>query len=97
MGAELHGVQRRSDGMIEGYEVPVHRSLSDVILLGGVPRTPAILLWTTATALGFGMQQIWVVPIAMALHMLLATLTSKDPFFFDVFLRALKSPKILYP
>ena len=42
--------------MIEGYEVPVHRSLSDVILLGGVPRTPAILLWTTATALGFGMQ-----------------------------------------
>ena len=83
--------------MIEGYEVPVHRSLSDVILLGGVPRTPAILLWTTATALGFGMQQIWVVPIAMALHMLLATLTRKDPFFFDVFLRALKSPKILYP
>ena len=83
--------------MIDGYEVPFHRSLSDVMLIGGVPRMPAILLWTTFAALGFGMQQLWVVPIAISLHMLLAALTRRDPFFFDVFVRALRSPKILYP
>jgi type IV secretion system protein TrbD len=83
--------------MIEGYEVPFHRSLCDVMLLGGVPRTAAFLLWTISAALGFGMQQLWVVPIAIGLHMLLAALTRRDPFFFDVFVRAVRSPKILYP
>ncbi len=83
--------------MIEGYEIPLHRSLTEVILLGGVPRTPAILLWTTAAALGFGMQQIWVVPFAVLLHLVLVALTRRDPFFFEVFIRALKSPKRLDP
>jgi type IV secretion system protein TrbD len=83
--------------MIEGYEIPLHRSLTEVILLGGVPRTPAILLWTTAAALGFGMQQIWVLPFAVLLHLALVALTRRDPFFFEVFIRALKSPKSLDP
>lgn len=83
--------------MIEGYEIPLHRSLTEVILLGGVPRTPAILLWTTAAALGFGMQQIWVLPFAMLMHVVLVALTRRDPFFFEVFIRALKSPKRLDP
>jgi type IV secretion system protein TrbD len=83
--------------MIEGYEIPLHRSLTEVILLGGVPRTPAILLWTTAAALGFGMQQIWVLPFAVLLHLALVALTRRDPFFFEVFIRALKSPKRLDP
>ena len=83
--------------MIEGYEIPLHRSLTEVILLGGVPRTPAIPLWTTAAALGFGMQQIWVLPFAVLLHLALVALTRRDPFFFEVFIRALKSPKRLDP
>lgn len=83
--------------MIEGYEIPLHRSLTEVILLGGVPRTPAILLWTTAAALGFGMQQIWVLPFAVLMHVVLVALTRRDPFFFEVFIRALKSPKRLDP
>lgn len=83
--------------MKEGYEVPVHRSLTEVILLGGVPRTPAILLWTIAAALGFGLQQLWVLPVAIALHFTLVAMTRRDPYFFEVFIRALKTPKRLYP
>ncbi|NTV07628.1 MAG: conjugal transfer protein [Chlorobium limicola] len=83
--------------MSEGYEVPVHRSLTEVILLGGVPRTPAILLWTIAAALGFGLQQLWVLPVAITLHVALVAMTRKDPYFFEVFVRALKTPKRLYP
>ncbi|NTW83974.1 MAG: conjugal transfer protein [Chlorobiaceae bacterium] len=83
--------------MIDGYEVPVHRSLTERILLGGVPRTPAILLWTIAATLGFGLQQIWVLPVAISFHFVLVAMTRKDPYFFEVFIRALKTPKCLYP
>jgi type IV secretion system protein VirB3 len=81
----------------DGFEVPVHRSLTEVILLGGVPRTPAILLWTLAGALAFGLQQLWVLPVAIGLHFGLVSMTKQDPFFFDVFIQAIKSPKRLYP
>jgi len=83
--------------MIEGFEIPLHRSLTEVILLGGLPRTVGLILWTISVALAFGMQQLWVLPVAIVLHLLLGVLTRRDPFFFDVFIRALKSPKILYP
>jgi type IV secretory pathway TrbD component len=64
--------------MMEGYEIPLHRSLTEVILLGGVPRTP-------------------VLPFAILMHVVLVALTRRDPFFFEVFIRALKSPKRLDP
>jgi type IV secretion system protein VirB3 len=83
--------------MSEGYEVPVHRSLTEMILLGGVPRSPAILLWTISAALGFGLQQIWVLPVGIGLHFALMGITRKDPYFFEVFIRALKTPKRFYP
>lgn len=83
--------------MTEGFEIPLHRSLTEVILLGGLPRNIGLLLWTASIALAFGMQQLWVLPLAVAMHFLLAALTRRDPFFFEVFIRALKSPKILYP
>jgi type IV secretion system protein VirB3 len=83
--------------MIEGFEIPLHRSLTEMILLGGLPRNVALLLWTASVALAFGMQQLWVLPVAIVLHVLLMALTRRDAFFFDVFIRALKSPKILYP
>lgn len=97
MGFGLHGIWWGIVAMIPGYELPVHRSLTEPILLGGVPRTPAILLWTIAAALGFGMQQIWVVPIALFCHFILIALTRHDPYFFEVFIRALKAPKRLDP
>lgn len=83
--------------MSEGFEIPLHRSLTEVILLGGLPRRVALMLWTSSMALAFGMQQLWVLPVAALLHLLLMVLTRRDPFFFDVFIRALKSPKTLYP
>ena len=83
--------------MIEGYEVPVHRSLTEVMLLGGVPRTIAFLLWTTAAAIALGLHQLWVVPIAIVIHTVLAAVARKDPWFFEVFIQALKSPKQLCP
>lgn len=83
--------------MTEGFDAPVHRSLTEVILLGGLPRTVGLLLWTTAAAVGFGLQQIWVLPFAIVAHIGLVFVTKKDPFFFDVFVQAIKAPKQLNP
>ena len=46
----------------EGFAIPVRRSLTEPILLGGVPRTAAILNGTLAAALGLGLQ-LWLLGI----------------------------------
>ena len=39
------------DGQIPGFEAPVHRALTEPILMGGAPRSIAILNGTLAAAL----------------------------------------------
>lgn len=39
---------------VEGYEIPLHRALTEPILMGGAPRTVAIVNGTLAAALGLG-------------------------------------------
>ena len=48
---------------IEGFEIPLHRALTEPILLGGAPRSVAILNGTIAAALGIGLQ-LWIAGIA---------------------------------
>ena len=48
---------------LEGYEVPLHRSLTEPILLGGAPRTVAIANGTLAAAIGIGLQ-LWLAGLA---------------------------------
>ena len=40
------------DGPVEGFAIPVHRALTEPILLGGAPRAIAIVNGTVAAALG---------------------------------------------
>ena len=44
---------------IVGFEVPLYRALVDPILLGGAPRTIAIINGTLAAALGLGLR-LWI-------------------------------------
>ena len=44
------------DTFAAGFEVPLHRSLTEPILLGGAPRTVAIANGTLAAAVGLGLQ-----------------------------------------
>ncbi|TIV48401.1 MAG: conjugal transfer protein, partial [Mesorhizobium sp.] len=48
-----------SGGDVPGYTVPVHRALTEHILLGGAPRAIAILNGTLAAALGLGLR-LWL-------------------------------------
>lgn len=47
------------ESIATGFEVPLHRSLAEPILLGGAPRTVAIATGTLAAAVGLGLQ-LWI-------------------------------------
>jgi type IV secretion system protein TrbD len=70
-----------------GFEVPLHRSLTEPILLGGAPRTNG----TLAAALGLGLQ-LWLPGLAFWLigHSLAVWGARLDPQFMLVFARHLK-------
>ncbi len=50
--------------MIDGFQVPLHRALTEPILLGGAPRTVAIANGTLAAAVGLGLQ-MWLPGLAL--------------------------------
>lgn len=72
-------------------EVPLHRSLTEPILLGGAPRSFAIVSGTLAAAVGIGLQ-LWPVGVVMMIvgHMAAVRAARSDPQFVDVFARHLK-------
>ena len=47
------------DAEIPGFVTPVHRALTEPILMGGAPRSIAILNGTLAAALGIGLR-LWI-------------------------------------
>jgi type IV secretion system protein TrbD len=79
-----------------GFEVPLHRSLTEPILLGGVPRTVAIVNGTLAAAVGLGLQ-LWLPGLALWLagHALAVWATRVDEQFMTVFARHLKQRPLL--
>ncbi|MGD0679820.1 MAG: VirB3 family type IV secretion system protein [Polyangiaceae bacterium] len=81
----------------DGFEVPLHRSLVEPMLLAGLPRTVALVLWTSVGAFAFGLHQLWVLPIGVALHLAAAAATKADPHFFDIVLVAIRTQTRLDP
>lgn len=76
---------------IEGFEVPVHRALTEPILLGGAPRAVAILNGTVTAAIGLGLQQ-WIAGLMLwiAGHTLAVLAARRDPDFAKVLVRHLR-------
>ncbi|WP_333701291.1 VirB3 family type IV secretion system protein [Sphingobium yanoikuyae] len=75
----------------EGFEVPIHASLTVPILLGGAPRSLAIMNGTLAAAFGLGLQQ-WLAGIAIwAIGRSLAVFIARhDPDFVPVIMRHIR-------
>ena len=80
-------------GEVPGYTVPLHRALSEPILLGGAPRAIAILNGTLAGALGLGLR-LWLVGLAIWAigHVGAVWAAKRDPLFVDVVRRHLRIP-----
>ena len=73
---------------LPGYEVPLYRALTEPILLGGAPRTIAIINGTLAAALGLGLR-LWLVGLIVWIvgHAIAATAARRDAQFADVISR----------
>jgi len=88
-------VTEESDSPIAGFTVPVHRALTDPILLGGAPRAVAILNGTLAAALGLGLR-LWLAGLLLGVIGQAAVWAAKrDPQFVDVVRRHLRIPSYL--
>ena len=81
---------------VPGFAVPVHRALTEHILLGGAPRGLAIANATLAGAIGLGLR-LWIAGIVFfALgHMVAVWAARRDPQFVDVARRHLRFPSYL--
>lgn len=78
-------------GHVEGFEAPIHRALVEPILLGGAPRTVAIVNGTLAAALGLGLQQWLAGVLAFVLgHTVSVFAAKRDPDFAAVLARHLR-------
>jgi type IV secretion system protein TrbD len=75
----------------QGFEVPLHRALTEPILLGGAPRAIAILNGTLAAALGLGLQ-MWLAGLVfwVAGHTLSVFAAKREPDFAPVLARHLR-------
>jgi len=64
---------------IPGFTAPVHRALTEPILLGGAPRTLAIVNGTLAAAIGLGLR-LWIVGLLLWLvgHLLAVWAAKRD-------------------
>jgi type IV secretory pathway TrbD component len=78
---------------VPGFTAPVHRALTETILLGGAPRSVAILNGTLAAALGLGLR-LWLVGIVLWAigHMAAVWAARRDPLFVEVVRRHLRIP-----
>ncbi|RJL07343.1 conjugal transfer protein [Paracoccus aestuarii] len=78
---------------VPGFSVPVHRALTEQILLGGAPRSIAILNGTLAGAVGLGLQ-LWLAGIVIWAvgHFAAVWAAKRDPQFVEVGRRHLRLP-----
>ena len=76
---------------MDGYEIPLHRSLTEPILMGGAPRGAAILIGTLAAALALGLR-LWIPGLLFWIggHTAAVWAAKADPDFMNVAMRSLR-------
>ena len=69
----------------DGYEIPLHRSLTEPVLMAGAPRTAAIAIGTLAAAVGLGLQ-LWIPGLVLWAvgHSAAVFMARSDPDFMAV-------------
>lgn len=84
------------DEAVTGFYAPVHRALTEPILLGGAPRAVAVVNGSLAAAIGLGLR-LWIAGGLIWLfgHLAAVWAAKRDPAFVDVMRRHLRHPQHL--
>ena len=79
-----------------GFEVELHRALTEPILIAGSPRSFAILNGTLSAAISLGLR-LWIAGLVIWLagHGIAVWVTRKDPAFFTVLSRHARHKGVL--
>lgn len=75
----------------DGFELVLHRSLTEPILIGGAPRAAAILLGTISAVLALGLR-LWIAGVVLWIvgHAAAVWLARRDPEFVEIAVRHTK-------
>jgi len=86
----------KGPNLIVGFEAPVHRALTQPILLAGAPRAIAILNGTIAAAIGLGLR-LWIAGFVLWAfgHFAAVWAAKRDPDFVEVVRRHVLLPAYL--
>ena len=81
---------------VPGFDVPVHRALTEPILLAGAPRSLAILNGTLSAVIGLGLR-LWLAGLVLWLvgHLAAVWAARRDPDFLEVVRRHVRIPSHL--
>ena len=76
-----------------GFEAPLHRALTQPILLAGAPRAVAILNGTLSAAIGLGLR-LWIAGLVLWAvgHVAAVWAAKRDPDFVEVVRRHVRIP-----
>jgi type IV secretory pathway TrbD component len=79
--------------LVPGFEAPIHRALTEPILLAGAPRAVAITNGTLAAALGLGLR-LWIAGLVVWAigHLAAVWAAKRDAQFVDVVRRHVRYP-----
>ena len=85
-----------SHEIFPGFEAPLHRSLTEPILLAGAPRAVAILNGTLSAAIGLGLR-LWIAGLVLwgIGHVAAVWAAKRDPACVEVVRRHLRYPQHL--
>jgi type IV secretion system protein VirB3 len=85
-----------SHDLIPGFEAPLHRALTEPILLAGAPRAVAILNGTLSAAIGLGLR-LWIAGLVLWAvgHAAAVWAAKRDPSFVEVVRRHVRYPQHL--
>jgi type IV secretion system protein VirB3 len=79
--------------LVSGFAAPVHRALTEPILLAGAPRAIAILNGTLSAAIGLGLR-LWIAGLVLWVigHIAAVWAAKRDPSFVEVVRRHVRYP-----
>jgi len=68
------------------FRLPVHRSLLQRELIGGVPQAGLFILFMLGLVFIYGLRMYFMIILIVLLYFIMRRLTKQDPWFIDIVL-----------